>query len=97
MKPSIHSLVGSIILVGVSLFTPAFAVVNIDYVTVGNPGNVADSTGYGAVGYEYQISKNETTISQYTAFLNAAATTDPNGTDLSEISGFTAMGDFFEN
>ena len=46
------------------------------WVTVGNPGNANDTTGYGAVNYEYQIGKYDVTIGQYTAFLNAVATTD---------------------
>jgi formylglycine-generating enzyme required for sulfatase activity len=72
--------VGLAVLVSVSLVTPAFAVVNIDYVSIGNVGNAADpATGslYGAVGYAYQIAKNETTISQYAEFLNHAAKSDP--------------------
>lgn len=59
--------------------SPAIAALNIDYVPIGNAGNAADAaTGslYGAVAYAYQISKNETTISQYAEFLNAAAKTD---------------------
>jgi len=52
--------------------------VTIDWVTVGNPGNTADTTTYGAVAYDFRIGKYEVTIGQYTAFLNAA---DPNGTN----------------
>ncbi|MGB8853211.1 MAG: SUMF1/EgtB/PvdO family nonheme iron enzyme [Pirellulales bacterium] len=51
--------------------------VAIDWVTVGNPGNANDTTGYGAVGYGYQIGKYDVTIQQYTDFLNAAAKSDP--------------------
>lgn len=59
---------------------PAFAAVNIDYVPVGNAGNGNDpTTGYGSVAYNYQISRNETTISQYAEFLNATAKTDTYG------------------
>ena len=50
--------------------------VTIDMVTVGNPGNANDTTGYGAVAYDYQIGKYDVTIGQYTAFLNAVAKTD---------------------
>jgi formylglycine-generating enzyme len=67
------------VLAGIALTTPAFAVVTIDYVPVGNAGNAADpATGslYGAVAYDYQIARNETTISQYAEFLNAVAKTD---------------------
>ncbi len=56
----------------------AHAVV-IDMVTVGDPGNADDTTGYGSVGYEYQIGKYEVTIGQYVSFLNAVAATDPYG------------------
>jgi formylglycine-generating enzyme required for sulfatase activity len=49
---------------------------NYDLVTVGNAGNAADTTGYGAVPYEYKIGKYEVTNLQYAAFLNAAAPTD---------------------
>jgi formylglycine-generating enzyme required for sulfatase activity len=69
-------------LAGVSLVTPALAVVNIDSVLVGNINNANDAAGgslYGAVAYAYKIAKNETTISQYAEFLNAAAKTDSYG------------------
>jgi len=57
------------------------------WVTVGNAGNAADMRynlverpeGYGAVSYEYNISKYEVTAGQYTAFLNAVAKTDTYG------------------
>jgi formylglycine-generating enzyme required for sulfatase activity len=56
------------------------AAVTFDWVTVGNPGNSADTrfdaTGYGSVDYTYRISQTEVTNSQYTAFLNAV---DPTG------------------
>jgi sulfatase modifying factor 1 len=47
--------------------------VNIETVTVGDTGNVADVTGYGAVAYKYNIGKYEVTIGQYSAFLNSVA------------------------
>lgn len=53
--------------------------VTIDLVTVGNAGNAADTTGYGAVSYEYKISKYEVTMQQYTGFLNSVAQSDPYG------------------
>jgi formylglycine-generating enzyme required for sulfatase activity len=59
-----------------ALITSASASVTMDWVTVGNAGNAADTTGYGAVGYSYQIGKYEVTNAQYGAFLNAAAKTD---------------------
>jgi len=50
--------------------------VTIDTVTVGDAGNAADTTGYGAVAYNYAIGKYEVTIGQYAAFLNSVATTN---------------------
>ncbi len=54
-----------------ALITSASASITMDWVNVGNPGNAADTTGYGAVAYAYQIGKHEVTNSQYGAFLNA--------------------------
>jgi len=53
----------------------AQAAITIKTVLVGNAGNAADTTGYGAVGYSYNIGTYEVTAGQYTAFLNAVATT----------------------
>jgi formylglycine-generating enzyme required for sulfatase activity len=50
--------------------------IDIDFVTIGNAVNTADTTGYGAVGYNYRIGKYEVTAGQYTEFLNAVAATD---------------------
>jgi formylglycine-generating enzyme required for sulfatase activity len=47
------------------------------WTTVGNPGNAADpATGYGAVGYSYNIGTYDVTVNQYVAFLNS---NDPTG------------------
>lgn len=56
----------------------ASASVTVSTVPIGNPGNTADSTGYGAVGYAYNIGQTEVTAGQYAAFLNAVARSDPN-------------------
>ncbi len=49
-------------------------------VPVGNAGNAADTTtGYGAVGYGYDIGAYDVTLTQYTAFLNSVASTDTYG------------------
>lgn len=47
--------------------------IDIGWVTVGDPGNKPDKTGYGAVAYEFQISKHEVTAEQYAEFLNTLA------------------------
>ena len=56
--------------------------ITMDWVNVGNPGNAADTTGYGAVAYAYQIGKHEVTNAQYATFLNAA---DPNGANANGV------------
>ncbi|MFN6094956.1 MAG: SUMF1/EgtB/PvdO family nonheme iron enzyme, partial [Verrucomicrobiota bacterium] len=64
------------------------ASVTMDWVTVGHAGNAADTTGYGAVGYNYQISKYEVPNANYGAFINAAAQTDSYGRYNSNMSSF---------
>ncbi|MFQ5699231.1 MAG: SUMF1/EgtB/PvdO family nonheme iron enzyme [Myxococcota bacterium] len=44
---------------------------------MGDPGNAADTTGFGAVAQSYRISKTEVTNAQYAEFLNAKAASDP--------------------
>jgi formylglycine-generating enzyme required for sulfatase activity len=55
------------------------AAVAIEWVPIGDAGNLDDTTGFGAVAYDYQISKYEITNEQYTEFLNAKAASDPLG------------------
>jgi len=65
---------GLVLVAGVSLVTPAMAVVNMVYVPIGDAGNTADPlTGslYGAVDHAYNIGKYEVTNAQYVDFLNA--------------------------
>ncbi len=60
---------------------------SLEFVTVGDPGNAADTRAwagdgtmhFGAVGYTYQMGKYDVTTSQYAAFLNAVAAADPYG------------------
>jgi sulfatase modifying factor 1 len=64
------------VLLGVFTVNPnlhAQPLVNIETVMVGDAGNAADTTGYGAVGDVFNIGKYEVTISQYTTFLNSVA------------------------
>ncbi len=63
--------------------TSVQAAVTVETVTVGHPGNAADTrydtSGYGAVSHEYNIGKHEVTAGQYCEFLNAVADTDSYG------------------
>ena len=56
---------------------------SLQFVTVGDPGNVADTNGQprpcGTVSNVYEMGKYDVTAAQYTAFLNAVAATDPYG------------------
>ncbi len=54
----------------------ASAQITFDMAIVGNPGNANDSTGYGAVAYDYRIQTTEVSLFHYTAFLQAVAATD---------------------
>ena len=60
--------------------------VSIDWVTIGDAGNPNDTSmccgQRGAVGYEYQVSRFETTNSQYVDFLNAV---DPFGSNPNDL------------
>lgn len=62
------------------LCSTAHATVVINWVTVGNPGNANDTTGFGSVGtlsgVAYRIGKYEVTNTQYTEFLNIKAATN---------------------
>jgi hypothetical protein len=49
-----------------------------NYITIGNTGNTADTTGYGTVNYSYQINKYLLTNNEYCNFLNTIATTPTN-------------------
>jgi formylglycine-generating enzyme required for sulfatase activity len=46
--------------------------IDIDFVTIGNAGNAADTTGYGAVANEFRIGKYEVTNAQWNAFVSIA-------------------------
>ncbi len=58
-------------------FSTSHATVEFDWAYIGNAGNAADTSGYGAVNYGFSISKTEVTLGQYTEFLNAVAKSDP--------------------
>jgi hypothetical protein len=77
-RPRVIFSVGVAALLG-SLALPARAV-TIDMVSVGDPGNTADTTGNpnpaGAVADSFQIMKYKWTNSRYADFLNSVAATD---------------------
>jgi formylglycine-generating enzyme required for sulfatase activity len=52
---------------------------SLQFVTVGDPGNAADTTGYGSVPYIYSIGEYDVTVAQYTQMLNSVAQTDTYG------------------
>ena len=74
-----------LLLLGALLLPFPGSAVTIDWVTVGDPGNAADTASNclnsapncGSVGYSYSISKYELTNAQYAEFLNAKAASDP--------------------
>jgi formylglycine-generating enzyme required for sulfatase activity len=68
----------SLLLIGLLSAANLRAAVTLEWVTVGDAGNAADSTGYGAVGNDYRIMKYEVTNSQYAEFLNNADATGIN-------------------
>jgi hypothetical protein len=52
---------------------------SLELVTVGDPGNAADTNGFGAVPYVFRIGRHEVTTAQYVEFLNAKAKADLDG------------------
>jgi len=84
-----------------SFALPAHAVVSIDWVPIGDPGNAADfpftncerQDGFcGVVSYNYYISKYDITNAQYAEFLNAKAVTDPFGLYESQMGADASNG-----
>ena len=50
------------LLVGVALAmfaVPSNSAVTIEWTFIGDSGNIKDTTGYGAVAYNYKIARNE--------------------------------------
>jgi hypothetical protein len=57
-----------------------------NFVTIGNAGNSNDITGFGAVGYTYQIGKYAVTNSEYAEFLNSIAQNDTFQVNWNDVS-----------
>jgi formylglycine-generating enzyme required for sulfatase activity len=67
--------------------------INIDFVTIGNAGNAADTGGIpgcGAVAYNYRIGKYEVINAQWNAFIAAAGT--PTGNEFGYTRGVNFTG-----
>ncbi|MFM7413636.1 MAG: hypothetical protein ACKO6E_10570, partial [Planctomycetota bacterium] len=75
-----------------SLSTVAFGL-TVDYTNVTNPGNAANTNGWGAVSNVFKIAKYEKSNTQYAEFLNKvdAGGTNPNGVYNSQM-GSDALG-----
>lgn len=78
----------------VALFVASLAVTSqaaTVFETVGDPGNPAQSsgvnTGLGSVAYTFQMGATEVTTTEYAAFLNSAAKSDPNALYNSAMTG----------
>lgn len=66
------------------VFSMPDGITSLEFVTVGNAGNIADSRynnhnnlHNGCVDYTFQMGKYEVTVGQYLKFLNAVAASDP--------------------
>ncbi|MFQ3225106.1 MAG: sulfatase modifying factor 1 [Lentimonas sp.] len=70
----------------------AFASIEIGTSYVGDIGNTADASGYGAVGYGYHVGTSEVTNSQYVSFLNATGSTSAHGVYHSSMNSSTHGG-----
>jgi formylglycine-generating enzyme len=81
-------LVTMVVLTTMGLAATSAHAITIDWVAVGDPGNAADTTTYGAVADDFWIMKYEWTNSLYVDFLNAI---DPQGTNPNSVYN-TSMG-----
>ena len=80
LKKFMHAAGFVAVIVGSLGASDSSASVDMAWSTVGNAGNTPDpTTGFGSVGYDFRIGTYEVTNSQYAAFLNAVAASDPNG------------------
>ncbi|MGA2035290.1 MAG: SUMF1/EgtB/PvdO family nonheme iron enzyme [Thermoguttaceae bacterium] len=75
MKYTLNTMILAAAVAAASVLSARASTITMAMVTVGDPGNQADTTGYGAVSYTYQMGKYDVTAAQYTAFLNAVAGT----------------------
>ena len=68
MRKKLKAVVATaLVLVAGSVLAETINGIDIDFANIGNAGNSADSTSYGAVGYDYRISSGEITVGQFAA------------------------------
>lgn len=72
MKRITITLIACVVVVANTASAELVRGIEIEFVTIGNAGNVADASGYGAVDYEYQIGKYEVTNAQWDLFVATA-------------------------
>ena len=58
--------------------------IEIDFVTIGDAGNAADTSGYGSVSYDYRIGTYEISNSQWNQFTTAAGVPAGSGAGYSQ-------------
>jgi hypothetical protein len=83
--------IGVCLLAAIAAFAADARAVTINWTPFGNAGNANDGTGFGAVGYSYNIGTYDVTASQYVEFLNAkdASGLNPLGLYNSNMSNVT--------
>ncbi len=64
---------------GTNVFHMPKGLRSLEWVTVGSPGNGADTNGLGRVDYPFRMGRFEVTAAQYVVFLNAKAQSDADG------------------
>ncbi len=62
-----------ILLCSALLYVNSIVIGMPEFVIIGDPGNIADVNGYGAVDYSYKISRNEITITQFQEAVGAGS------------------------
>ncbi|MGA2030753.1 MAG: SUMF1/EgtB/PvdO family nonheme iron enzyme [Thermoguttaceae bacterium] len=93
MRHTLNTMILAAAVAAAGVLSARASTITMAMVTVGDPGNQADTTGYGGVGYTYQMGKYDVTAAQYAAFLNAVATTsDPYGLYNSSMATDTSYG-----
>ncbi|MGA2035705.1 MAG: hypothetical protein ABSG68_25940 [Thermoguttaceae bacterium] len=67
MRYTLNTMILAAAVAAASVVAARAETITMAMVTVGDPGNAADTTGYGEVGCTYQMGKYDVTTSQYAA------------------------------